>query len=168
MSLNLPDGGFLQFTEPAHPLSLYGAYGGAQLKLDVGISSNKASNNAVFLAGVLYAGRGNQYHDLLELCRLSCEYLVTPIQATNNHTFTGFVTDKALAEVEEARHGGALRLELRVVQAHLVHGEPPRLTAAHGGDTVRLTIPAGTWAEQLEKVTATSFLDVLSRWKWRC
>lgn len=160
MSVNLPDGSYLYLTESAHPLRLYGAYGGATLKLEIGISSSQPSNNPVSLSAVLYAGRANQHHDLPELCRLECEYLVTPNQATNTHTFTGFVSDKALAELEEARQGGALKLELRV-QVQMVYGEPARLTSAPGGSSVTVTIPAGIWAEQLEKVTATSYLEIL-------
>jgi hypothetical protein len=56
LSLNLLDGSFLQLTESAHPLSLYGAYGGAQLKLTIGIASNQASNNPLALAGTLHCG----------------------------------------------------------------------------------------------------------------
>ncbi|MGH3261676.1 MAG: hypothetical protein ACRDNS_06755, partial [Trebonia sp.] len=87
-------------------------------------------------------------------------YLVTPNQATSTQAFSGFVSDKALAELEEARQGGALRLELRA-QAQMVHGDPPRLASSAGVDSVTVTIPAGSWAEQLEKVTATSFLEIL-------
>jgi hypothetical protein len=162
VSINLPDGSFLNLTESAHPLQLYPAYGGAQLKLRIGIAGNKETNNPVALTGILYAGRVVNYHqNLPELCRLTCEDLVTPHQATQAYTFTGFVTDKALAALEEARHGGALHLELRDLQARLVHGEPPRLTSAPSGSSVTVTIPAGTWAEELEKVSATAYLDVL-------
>ena len=162
MSVNLPDGSFLSFTEAAHPLTLYPAYGGAQLKLRVGISGNKETNNPVALTAVVYAGRVAGYHqNLPELCRLTCEDLVTPHQTTTAYTFSGFVSDNALAQLEEARQGGALTLELRDVQARLVHGEPPRLTSAPSGTSLTVTIPAGTWAEQLEKVTATSYLEIL-------
>lgn len=156
----MPDGSFLNATEVAHPLRLYRAYGGATLKLQVGISSNQASNTQVSLAGVLHAGRSTQ-NELPELCRVACEWLITPNPATNTYTFTGFVTEKALSELEEYRQGGTLKLELRQLQAQLVHGEPPRLTAASNTGTLTVTIPTGEWADELEKVTATSYLEIL-------
>jgi hypothetical protein len=162
VSVNLPDGSFLNLSEAAHPLLLYPAYGGAQLKLRVGIAGNQASNNPVSLSAILYAGRLVGYHqNLPELCRLTCEDLVNPQQTTNTYTFSGFVTEQALAQLEEARQGGALHLELRDLQARLVHGDPPRLASAPSGSSVTVTIPAGTWAEQLENVTATAYLEIL-------
>ena len=160
MSVTLPDDELLQLKEPAHPLRLYPAYGGAQLKLRVDISSNKASNNQLSVTAVLHAGPATS-HDLPELCRLSAESLITPHQQGSDYTLSAFVSDAALADLVETCQGNTVKLELRSLQVYLVHGTPPRLTSAQSGSSLTMTIPAGTFAEELEKVTASSFLDIL-------
>ena len=162
-SINLPDGGFLNLSEQAHPLRLYRAHGGAQLQLRIGFASNKPIDSPLMVSAVLHAGGAGLHHELPELCRLTCQSLINPMPQTNPYVFSGFVSDQALAALEQARAGATLQLELRNLAAVIVDGTstPPRLHSAPTGPALAVTIPAGVWAEELERVTAASYLEIL-------
>lgn len=77
-------------------------------------------------------------------------------------TLVGHVSTQALREVEEARSGGDLWLVLAGLKLVTITGTSPvKLAESVAGPNVAVRVRAGQWAEEFEKVTDSSYVELL-------
>jgi hypothetical protein len=161
-TLSLPDGNVLWLEEAPKGLQLTPVLGGARLDLSVRIwASQAATRTDHLLAATLLVG-DSPNTGLRELTRLSVDQVVTTLTRPSQIIFTGRVSAQALREAEEIRGGGPLWLVLRDLRATSVGGDPaPAGFAQATGTDLIIEVYAEEWSTQLEKVTPSSYVDVM-------
>lgn len=162
MSINLPDGtGTLYLTESAHSLRLWEAYGGARLELKVNVSADaNSAETSVQLSGELVAGSSPSMNHI-HLCDVAGDRLVIPNTRGTELQFRGTVSLAALEQLDRVRGSGPVYFVLRNLRAiALVNAPTPRLMDA-GSGSVLVTVPSSVWAEEYERVTASTSFTLL-------
>jgi len=162
MTLSLPEGSgnSIYFRESAHALRLDEAFGGARLTLTVDVSSTiEAHNIALQMTAELVAG-SSPSTNLTYVCEMTADRLVTPYKTSTTVGFTGAVSSDALNALEHERAGGPLYLLLRNMRAMMVGTTEHRLMESASGG-VLVTVPASAWAEQYERVVASTSFSLL-------
>lgn len=166
MSTNLSLNNHVNLTleePPQGGITLTRALGGARVEVRVKAFTNVSPEGA--LGGMslavnlqLRAGRAHQVP--LQLCVAETESLFTPGNYPSTVTLAGFVTDQALRELEEVRAGGTMWLNLDSPRVTWVEGTPPVLNQVTGNG-LAFQVYSEPWAEQLEKVVASSYVHLM-------
>ncbi|WP_149264394.1 hypothetical protein [Actinomadura sp. K4S16] len=158
-SFDLP-GAILWLDEAPRGLRLYPAYDGAKVELTVRAwASQTNSSDSVRLAATLTAGP-RPHQGQQPLGRVLATNRITVSSSPTALVFTGYVSGQALREVEEMRQGGPLWLELNDMRADGMTGGRVALLE-FSGSNLPIEVLAEEWASQLERVTASAYVEIL-------
>lgn len=155
------DNEIVAFEPSRHVLSLFPASAGAQIQLQYSVSTStpgaKIANRPFQFTADLHISRiSNQGGRLV--CRLNSDHLVTPATSGTGAslTLTGLITAAQLREIEHIRGSGDLSLNLTICATTVIDGN----FRSFRGDEY-LPMPAGEWTTQVDKVRASTFVEVL-------
>jgi hypothetical protein len=161
-SLSLPGNRTLWLEEAAKGFKLEPTLGGARLELSVKAwASEGTPATPLLLSAALLVGKSTGYN-LQELVRLSTDGMVHTSTQPNRIALTGHVSGQALLEAEELRAGGPLWLVLRGLRGTTVAGEPAGLVEATPSGELMVEVLSEEWGTQLEKVSAASYMALIS------
>lgn len=148
---------------PRNVITLTRALGGARVEIRVTAWANVTPDPALAgmsLAGNLQFRTGSAHQNPLMLCAVSTEDLFSPGTHPNTVTLVGLVTDQALRELEEVRADGELSLSLDNPQVTWIEGTPPALRQVTGS-SLAFQVYAEPWAVEVEKVAASSYINIM-------
>jgi hypothetical protein len=161
-SLSLPDSKSLWVEQAAECLTLEPSFDGARIKVMLKTWTQNADKNQfpTQVTATVKAGASTDPRHARHLAELRADDLVYAMASPSQVTLTGHVSAQALREVEEERQGGALWLMFELKSTTVSTGTPTQLFLGTGTG-LAVKVLAGQWAEELEKVTATSFVEIL-------
>lgn len=163
-SMTLSNDLILRVEETPQGVALVSVLGGARLELRVQVFTNKQPHPAlggVRLSGTVLIGNAviARQH---ELCAVSSDYTFTPQVSPQTVTLQGYVSARALLELEEVRLGGPLTMALEGPTAVWVDGNPPGASMMQTrGTALTFQLYGEQWLSQLENVTAASYVEVM-------
>ena len=159
-SFTLPGGTVLYLEEASRGLRLYPALDGARLELTVKVWASQAVPQlSMQMSANLQASR-RPHHDARRIGPVRPTGLVTVNPSPTQVVFTGHVSAQGLREIEEMRHSNALWLTLTDLRLTGAVSEPAGLAEFTGTD-MPIEVLSEEWTTQLEKVTATSYVEIL-------
>jgi hypothetical protein len=162
-SLSLPSGGNAMWLEQAPTcLRLDPAFDGARItvELKAWVQGPEQDQIPVSVAATLLAGRSHNPSEMRTLTTLHPKRLIYTQASPTHLTLSGYVSARALREVEEERQSGNLWLVLADLKATTLQGTPARIFQA-GGSNLAVEVLAGQWAAELEKVSGASYAEIL-------
>ncbi len=147
--------------EPARQaLRLWPAIGGAQIELTLTIrrtAERKDSPPYQVSATLLVEQSPSRARHLL--APLGTGHLVNPVHVATEFRLAGFVSVEQLRVVEELRSGADSISVVLQVSVACVDGEPTTLVGGSGEFSFMLS--AGEWLQELERVDATTYVEIL-------
>jgi predicted pyridoxine 5'-phosphate oxidase superfamily flavin-nucleotide-binding protein len=147
--------------EPARrTLRLGPAIGGVQIELTLTVrrtAERKEAPPYQVSAAMLVAQ--NPSRDRRLLAPLAAGHLVNPVQVATEFRLTGFISVEQLRVVEELRSGADSIWVVLQVSVTCVDGEPTTLVGGNG--EFSFALPAGEWLQELERVDAATYVEIL-------
>lgn len=160
-SIDFGDGHRLDLEEPSDSLALTPAAAGAKLELRFKVIlavEPPTPARAYRMAATVDVSRFSQQGRRM-LCRLEGAYPVVPTVRGAEVRLVGYVSSEQLRVVDEIRAGaGAFWLNL-TFDVSTVSGTPAELLGRSGD--LSLVVRTATWGEQMQRIEAASFIDVL-------
>jgi hypothetical protein len=141
-------------------LRLWPAISGAQIELTLTVRRTAERKDAPpyqVSAAMLVAQ--NPSRDRRLLTPLVAGHLVNPVQVATEFRLTGFISVEQLRVVEELRSGADSIWVVLQVSVTCVDGEPT--TLVDGSGEFSFTLPAGEWSQELERVDAATYVEIL-------
>lgn len=160
LHLNIAPAEALVFEPARRALRLWPAVGGAQVQLGVAVRRTSERKDAppYQVSAVMLIGK-NPSRDRRLLTHLTAPHLINPTQVATELILTGFVTDEQLRTAEALREGAEHIWVTLQVNVTCVDGDPAQLVGGTG--ELGFDLPSGEWAQELERVDAGSYVEIL-------
>ena len=160
LHLNIAPNEALAFEPARRVFRLLPAVGGAQVQLSVTVRRTAERKDAppYQVSAAMLIGK-NPSRERRLLTHLTASHLTNPTQVATELPLTGFVSDEQL-RVAEALRAGAEHIWVTLqVSVTCVDGDPPQLVSGTG--ELGFDLPSGEWAQELERVDAGSYIEIL-------
>lgn len=147
--------------EPARQtLRLWPAVGGTQMELTLTIRRTTERKDAPpYQVSATMLVEQNPSRARRLLTQLVTGHLVNPVQVATEFRLTGFISVEQLRVVEELRSGADSISVVLQVSVACVDGEPTTLVGGTG--EFSFALPAGEWRQELERVDAATYVEIL-------